>query len=337
MEQLDDAVFGREDGAVREPGGKKNRDGARNDKSSCDQSLFPGFRFDVQQVKFGGASQSGKERRRSIVNFQQAEAVGGGAERGFFFGGRVDEVVEVVLAEVALGGLDGGAGEEADHFVEKAVAGEGDEVAVIERGEVGTGDLADVVGLGGFVAPVGGKGAEVVRALEDGQGFGEIIGVELAGEVPGAMGEERRQDGGEAEAVGVGLGNGGEAGVEVIGHLFAFNDADFGRELGVEGWNPVEGVHGEAVRCVEVGDLAEGVHAGVGATASVEAKGFLGDGGEGLFDQFLNGLGIGLDLPTAKAGAVIGDSEFEMHEDKRGASAGARLSDLRCFGKSPGY
>lgn len=80
----------------------------------------------------------------------------------------MDEVGEVVLAEVALGGLDGGTGEEADHFVKEAVAGKGDEVAVIERGEVGTGDLADVVGVGGFVAPVGGEGAEVVRALEDG-------------------------------------------------------------------------------------------------------------------------------------------------------------------------
>ena len=101
--------------------------------------------------------------------------------------------------------------------------------------------------------------------------------------------------------------------MEVIGHLFAFENADFRRELGVECGNQVEGVHGEAVRCVEVGDLSKGVDPGVGATASVEAKGFLGDFGEGLFNVFLDRFSIGLDLPAAKADSVIGDGEFEVH------------------------
>ena len=84
LEEFDDAVLSWEDGAVRKPCRKKNGDGAGNDESGRNQSLFPGFRFGAQQVKFGEAGESGKERRRSIVNFQKGESSGGGAEGGFF-------------------------------------------------------------------------------------------------------------------------------------------------------------------------------------------------------------------------------------------------------------
>ena len=117
----------------------------------------------------------------------------------------MDEIVEVVLTKVALGGLHGGAGEETDHFVEEAIAGEGEEVAIVERLTTGMGDGADVVGVLGFITAVGSEGAEVVGSLKDSERLREIIWVELAGEVPGAMGEERRKDGREAKPVVVGL------------------------------------------------------------------------------------------------------------------------------------
>ena len=65
---------------------------------------------------------------------------------------------------------------------------------------------------------------------------------------------------------------------------------------------------------VKVGDLAEGVDSGVGTTTAMKAKGFLGNFGEGLFNVFLDRFGIGLDLPAAKAGSVVGDGEFEVHD-----------------------
>ena len=99
-----------------------------------------------------------------IADFEEGESVRWGAEGGFLvaFGGGVDEIVKVVLAEVTLGGLDGGAGEKADHLIEEPVSGEGEEVAVGDLFEVGAGDLADVVGVFSLVAAVGGEGAEVV-------------------------------------------------------------------------------------------------------------------------------------------------------------------------------
>ena len=146
--------------------------------------------------------------------------------------------------------------------------------------------------------------------------------------MPGAAGKEGGQDGGEGEVVNVGFLNRGKASVEVIGDFLAFHDADGGRELAIKGGNPVEGVHGEIVRSIEVGHLAEGVDAGIGAARAVNTDGFLGDGGDGFLNAFLNGVGIGLDLPAAEGCAVIGNGEFEVH----GGSA-VGLADCLLFGK----
>lgn len=74
---------------------------------------------------------------------------------------------------------------------------------------------------------------------------------------------------------------GGEAGVEGGGGFLAGEDADGGGEVGVDGGDPVVGVHGGAFWGVEVGGLAVGVDAGVGAAGAVEVEGGFGDGGEG--------------------------------------------------------
>ena len=60
-------------------------------------------------------------------------------------------------------------------------------------------------------------------------------------------------------------------------------------------------------------DLSERVDAGIGTARSVESEWFLGDDGEGVFDLFLDGVAIGLDLPAAEGSAVVGDGEFESH------------------------
>ena len=105
----------------------------------------------------------------------------------FFVSWCIDEVVEIILPEVSLGCLDGGSGEESDHFVEKAAAGEGEEVVAVDLCKVGAGDGADVVGVGGFIAAISGEGPEVVFAEVNGEGLGEVLRVELAGEVPGSF------------------------------------------------------------------------------------------------------------------------------------------------------
>jgi len=226
----------------------------------------------------------------------------------------VDEVVEVVLSEVALGGVDGSSSEEADHFVEEAVSGVGDEEAVISLNEVGPSDCTMIVCVRGFGTAVGREGAEVVGALVEGEGLGEVFGIEKAGEMPRAFCVERGKDGEGAEFVGVGFFFGRKAGVEVSGDFLASHDANGGGKFGVESRNPVEGVHCEVVWSGEVGDLAEGVDAGVGAAGAVKADRFLGDVRHGGFDTLLDGVGIGLDLPAAEVGAVVGDGKLKMHD-----------------------
>ena len=49
-----------------------------------------------------------------------------------------------------------------------------------------------------------------------------------------------------------------------------------------------------------MGDLTEGVDAGIGAAGAVEANGFLGDSSEGSLNASLNGVGVCLDLPAAE-------------------------------------
>ena len=117
--------------------------------------------------------------------------------------------------------------------------------------------------------------------------------------------------------VGVGFGLGGKAGVKVVGHFFAIENTDGGREFGVERRNPVEGVHREVFGRIEVSDLAEGVDAGVGASGTAETDRFFGDFLEGFFNEFLDGDAIGLNLPTGEGSAVISDSEFEAHYQPR--------------------
>ena len=71
-----------------------------------------------------------------------------------------------------------------------------------------------------------------------------------------------------------------------------------------------------------MGDLAGGMHAGIGAAGSMQAHRLLGDLGEGKLDPFLDRVGIGLDLPAAEGEAVVGNGELETHED--GCSRWAR-------------
>ena len=180
--------------------------------------------------------------------------------------------------------------------------------------EGGIGDDSAVVGVLGFVAPIGGEGTEIMLAFHHVERFLESLGIEKTRKVPRAACRERRKNREGAEVVGVGFSGGLKAGMEIRGDFLATDDADGGGKFGVERGNPVEGVHGEMVRSVEVGDLALGMDSGISAAGTVKAEWLFGDDFEGVFDAFLDGVAIGLDLPTGVGGAVVGDGEFEAHD-----------------------
>jgi hypothetical protein len=60
-------------------------------------------------------------------------------------------------------------------------------------------------------------------------------------------------------------------------------------------------------------DLSERVNAGIGPPGAMKTDFLFGYFCQSPFDALLDGVGIGLDLPTAEAGAVVCDGEFEMH------------------------
>ena len=45
----------------------------------------------------------------------------------------------------------------------------------------------------------------------------------------------------------------------------------------------------------------------------MDAQGLLGDFGQGGFQAFLDGIGIGLKLPAAERVSVVGNGQFKAH------------------------
>lgn len=106
------------------------------------------------------------------------------------FGRLIEKLRKFLNSPAALGDFDDAAGEEADHFVEEAVACPSEPPTVILRFKRGAGKRAVVVGGLGFVAAFGGKGFEAVSSQGGLEGVFEEVGVELPGEVPGEAGFE---------------------------------------------------------------------------------------------------------------------------------------------------
>ncbi len=92
-------------------------------------------------------------------------------------------------------------------------------------------------------------------------------------------------------------------GVERLRHVGGIAHHHVRRQMGVERTH-------DHVSCqvrfdVEVDDLADGVNAGVGAAAGVDANALLGQRENGVFERFLHGAEAGLRLPAVKVGAVV--------------------------------
>ena len=69
---------------------------------------------------------------------------------------------------------------------------------------------------------------------------------------------------------------------------------------------------------VEVDDLADGVNAGVGAAAGVDADRLPRQRGDGGFQRLLHGAKAGLRLPAVEVGAVVAESAELAHAIFRG-------------------
>ena len=104
--------------------------------------------------------------------------------------------------------------------------------------------------------------------------------------------------------------------MKVIGDFLAAHDTDGGGEFRVERWHPIKRVHRQMSGRVKMSDLSQRVHAGISPSGAVEPDFFTCSGGDGGFDEILHGLTVGLRLPTAKSGAVVGNGELETHNGK---------------------
>lgn len=211
-------------------------------------------------------------------------------------------------------GFESGAGEKAHHFIKKSVAGKKKTKSFRAGFGVGARDGAVVIGVGRFVATKGGEGLKIMPTLEKGESFVEKRGIELARKMPYATRQKRRQNRSGGKFVAVGFFASVKAGMKIGRDFLTGHDADGGGKVAIERRNPVVWVEREVFRGVKMGDLAQRVDAGIGATRGVQADFFFGHSREGGFDSLLNGVSIGLDLPAGEKGAVVGDGEFETHE-----------------------
>ncbi|MEY4524791.1 MAG: hypothetical protein RIR57_161 [Bacteroidota bacterium] len=114
-----------------------------------------------------------------------------------------------------------------------------------------------------------------------------------------------------AEIEMINFSDGGKAAVEIWRDFLAGHDPDGGGQLAIERRHPVERVHGNLRRRVEMGDLREGVDAGIRAARAIEPQRLFRNLGQGLRDEILHGVSTDLRLPAVIRASVVGNGEFE--------------------------
>lgn len=247
-------------------------------------------------------------------------------------GGVGEETGEPFFGFAGAGDVDEAADDEADHFVEEAVAGEfeGEEVAVFAHfGAVdGAGGFFGALAALGFghVAAIGGEADEVVGADEFFAAPAHGIEIERAIDVPGAVGFKGGEHARAPDAIAVGFADGVEAGVEEGRAFLDEEDADGEWEAGVEGVGPGLSAHADGFGHVAVGGLGEGVNAGVGAAAALHAGVDAGGFANGGVDFILNAATAFLALPAFPRRAVVGDGEAQALPARRRGMAQTGLT-----------
>jgi len=97
--------------------------------------------------------------------------------------------------------------------------------------------------------------------------------------------------------------------MKIFGNESTLHDSNLGWEGGIE--RPQEHRRVEACDDIRVGTLTECMHPGIRSSGAVHpgrASGHLREGG---FNLVLNGILLGLTLPAAEEGAVVGNDQFQ--------------------------
>jgi len=247
-------------------------------------------------------------------------------------GGVGEEAGEPFFGFAAAGDVHEAADDEADHFVEKAVAGEFefDEVACFaEFGAVdGAGGFFDAEAALGFghVAAIGGEADEIVGADELFAAPAHGIEIERTVDVPGAVGFKGGEHALTPDAVAVGFAGGVEAGVEAGRAFSHLQNADGEGEAGVHCMGPGLAGHAHGVGDIAVGGLCQGVDAGIGAAAAMHAGVEAGGSADGGVEFVGDGAAAFEALPATPGCAAVGDGEAEAFESRLGAAIFAGLT-----------
>lgn len=180
-------------------------------------------------------------------------------------------------------------------------------------------DLVTVSGDAETVEGADGRGGLARRGAERGevvtpeQGLGggvHCVGVERLGDVPDTACEEGRTAGAVEDAIAVGPAIGAEAGAPALRYRRRLQDDDR-MGLHVVGQGGLDGFRGEAVREIDMGDLARGVDAQeVGSSGDDTGDGLAGvEAGGGRLQHLLHGKPGDLALPADERGADILDQQ----------------------------
>ena len=129
--------------------------------------------------------------------------------------------------------------------------------------------------------------------------IGMVVGIEPLEGVEGPI---------EMDVVVIFFGDCRVSGVKVGVCLFDAEDADVIGEDAIEGAEEEAEVYGGV--SYKMGDLPLGMDAGVGSSGCVDGRFFAQGDFKGVFDEGLDRDGVELDLPSAIAGAVVGDKQF---------------------------
>ena len=234
--------------------------------------------------------------------------------------------------ELLTASVEHGADDVANHVMQEAVAPNAIDVQSARIGAAffpcGSVDGADgrgfsVGGAGGEVRIRCGERKEVVFAEKV---FGALP---ESGQIqrPGAGVSIARKEGRTSmrpagiDAVLIGLGCGGMAGMEGMRRRCSGKNADRRRQGAVECAEKAFRRDARVER--KAGDLGESVHACIGTPRALGERSFTGDAAEGVLKFALDGDRIGLDLPSVEVGTVVGKSEFPgLRSRSRSVSGG---------------
>ncbi len=122
------------------------------------------------------------------------------------------------------------------------------------------------------------------------------IDIQGASDMPGPLALDGRRGGAQVQAVMVFTISGREAGMKVVGNFLAFQDGQLFGCGCVQGANIDPGVAGQGG--VEMGDLSQGMHPGIGTPSTYHQHRVSTQGYELLFQNPLDGCLIGLPLPA---------------------------------------